>query len=138
MVYKPFDGAWNVDGIKTALAQALNDPEVEVIYAAGVVSSMLARALPDAERTKPVYGGAVHYSDVREFPITAEGKSSVANFSFISSPQRVGADLQLLARMANSKTVHVFMDRLLYENMPNVQAASETVEAASGVTLTFV
>ncbi|MCZ6536607.1 MAG: hypothetical protein O7C03_06440, partial [Gammaproteobacteria bacterium] len=39
---KQLNGGWTVDGVRSALDELLNDPEVEVIIANGVVASHLA------------------------------------------------------------------------------------------------
>ena len=135
---RDFNGTWEKNSISNALVRAIQDPEVDVIYAAGVLASMVARALPENQRTKPVFGGAIHYTDARDFPISKDRTSTVPQFTFIASPQRVSADLRILQRIQDSQTVHVIMDRLLYESMPDLDEGSKVGEVAPELQLEFV
>ena len=138
VTYKEFSGEWDAESTKSAVRAALQDTEIDIVYTAGMAASMVARGLPDEERTKPMFGGAVQYSNVHDYPITAEGQSSVKNFAFIASPQRVAADLELLLRLKKADTIYVFIDGLFLEHLKDVEEITKAFEDSLGATIHFV
>jgi outer membrane protein len=136
--YKTFSGDWKTEEIEVALNNAMQDPDVDIVYAAGMAASLIARMLPEAERSKPVFGGSVVYSEVREYPITPEGGSSVPNFSFTASPQRIMSDLELLYRLTEAKTVYVLIGPLLKKHFKVVDEVVIRNAEDMDLTLRFV
>lgn len=135
---KPSQGDWTNEGIREQLTAALNDPEVDVVYAAGAVASMIAQSLPDPERTKPIFGGAVHYSNLGDYPLTADGGSAIPNFAFITQPQRASADCALLIRLAQPKKLVILIDELIYQHVPHLDNVVKGFEHRLGVPLVFI
>ena len=136
--FRVVHGGWTSEGIQQALKTTLADAEVDVVYTAGAVASMIARALPEGERTKPVLGGAVIYSQSDEYPITEDGTSPIPNFTYISSPARVADDLALTVRLRKTDTVYVLIDALMLAHLPHRKENQERFEERVGVKLEFV
>ena len=138
VTYKEFGGAWDGEEARQAVAAAIGDPDVDIVYTAGMAVSMIARALPDEARTKPVFGGAVQYSNVHDYPISREGTSTVKNFAFMANPQRVVADLELLLRLSSAKTVDIMIDGLFFQHLTDLDEITKIFEDTLGVTIRFV
>ena len=131
--------AGDEDGqVKPLLRQAVQNPNVDVVYAAGLIATWAAEALEEAQRGKPIVGGALQLSDARGRPISDSGTSTLKNYSFISSPQRVGADLELLQRLSNQSTLHVILNGRLMELIDQDTTGKREFESRLGVTLNFV
>jgi hypothetical protein len=96
--------------LDSRMKRALSDSKVDVVYAAGLMATVLAEGLTDGERTKPIVGGALELSDAATLPISDSGTSTLKNYSFTSSPRRVGADLDLLRRLTGQPVIHVIID----------------------------
>ncbi len=136
-VKEGYDGGHDPERIAQLLREALADPEVDMIYAAGMISSELAAHMPEAERTKPVMAGAVLFSDLRTHPLTADGSSAQPNYTLISEPNRVASDVQLLLRLTEAKTLHVPVDEIVFPEIAGVDQAREAFEKAFGVRIEF-
>lgn len=138
---------WNAKGkfdeIPDLLRQALSDPEVDLIYAAGVYATEAARSLPILYRTKPIVGGAVQMvdsallSDWLKTPgggeTSARTVSAIPNFTFIANSQRVMDDLKLLLRLEPTDLVHVLLDRELISRLEQLEKGVGFFEEKLGV-----
>ncbi|MCS1408134.1 MAG: hypothetical protein M2R45_01304 [Verrucomicrobia subdivision 3 bacterium] len=80
----------------------MEDPGIDLMYAGGAVTT-----LPTSQRLKPVIGGALQMMDIKWMAITPEGASDVPNYTFITNPQRVRADLELIQRLVSPKMVYL-------------------------------
>ena len=130
-----FKGNYDGDEIGQLLRQALADPEVDLIYTSGVISSERASKMPEAERTKPVLAGAVFFSDARTQKLTEQGASTRPNYTFISEPNRVAADLMQLKNLTGAATIHIAVDDAILPELAEIQAAQTMFQAALGVTI---
>ena len=93
-----FNAGNNSNRVGELLRQALDDDSVDMVFAAGVVATERAARLAKTEPTKvtkPIMGGALQFSEIRT-QISDTGTSAIPNYTFITSPQRVTADLELL------------------------------------------
>jgi len=136
--YQLSHGYFDETKIRKALMVALQDPEVDVIYTGGFVGSMIAQRLQDHERNKPVLAGGVRYTSRGNYPISASGGSTIPNFTFIGSPQRVESDLELLTRVSEVKTIYVLAEDRIVKHLPNMGAISQSYEQQMGVQLKFI
>lgn len=101
------------------LAAALADDSVDVVYAAGILASQRAARL--AQRSKPVVAGAIEFSDLNSSLISESGGSKLPNYTFIVSPRRVIADLEMIRRLISpgaNPHVHVLLDETVVEDLP--------------------
>ncbi len=116
------------------LRQALADTDIELVYASGVVATEIAQRLTEGERTKPVLAGAVQFSGIGLL-ISPEGTSSVSNYTFITEPKRVEADLALLKRLTNAQAIHVPIDRHIFAAFDKLEEARMQLQRTLGVRL---
>jgi len=107
-----FNAKGDGSAIRRNLLQALQDPKIDVVYAAGIVSSHISEGLPQGLRTKPVVAGAVEFSTLNNESISKTGTSKILDFTFVLEARRVQADLAELSRLSGEKKVYVFIDRL--------------------------
>ena len=134
-IREEFDAKYNADQVSTLLDQALTDPTINIIYAAGVIATERAAKLPESARTKPIMAGALQFSEVRGQPISPEGTSRVNNYTFITQPQRVRADLETLKRLSNTNVVHIIVDERILPELSNLDTATDTLEKQIGIVL---
>ncbi len=110
-----FDHSLNAKGefelLPGFIDQAMADSEVNLIYTAGVVATEIAAGLSDRDRIKPVIGGALQMVDGSLMELTRGGASQFHNYTFITNPRRVRADLEFLYSLDQAKTIHVLIDR---------------------------
>jgi len=121
--------------VRALLLQASADPMVNVIYASGVMATENAKRMTEAERTKPIMAGAVQFSDIGG--LISEGTSTVANFTFITEPKRVTADLELLKRLTDTSTIHIAIDRLIYGELDSLEQARAILERGKDLRVMF-
>ena len=128
----------NFDAIEGMIDQVMADPKIDLIYTAGVVATEIASSMDAAERGKPVIGGALQMVDLSLMNISKEGTSTIPNYTFITNPQRVGADLGFLKRLVDPKTIHVLIDEPIIERLSILKKGTEHFEATLKVKLNVV
>ncbi len=133
-----YDARYNADEVERFLGEALADDSVDMIYAAGIIATERAATLPREIRSKPIMGGALQFSDTRGKPISPDGTSQIDNFTFITNPRRVIADLELLKTVANGETIYVIIDEAAMPEMQNLEQAKLDVEESMQLTIEFV
>lgn len=104
------DNALLAKKLNSALAAA----DTDLVIAAGYIATSRALNLPAAQRNRPVLGGAVEFSDMLEKSISPEGTSNVANYSFITNPQRVAADIEALQNISEQNRIYAVVDRSMF------------------------
>ncbi len=130
-----YDAQGDFSRVPGLLKSAMEDPEVDLIYAAGVAVTEVAAGLPPNERQKPIMGGALQMTDVRGLPITTNGTSAVPNFTFITNPKRVESDLTRLRDLVDPSTVHVLLDRGIMAELRNLDSGRRHFESEMGFRL---
>ena len=136
-----FLDGFNAGGSSAAVDGLLKDAMAtgaSVVYAAGITATERARALPEADRTKPVVAGALQLTDARGQPISKSGTSTIPNYTFITSPQRVAADLELAKRITGQPLVHVIIDATVIDEMEDLDQGKTVLETKFGVRMAFV
>ena len=133
-----YDARYDADLVESFLREALLDETVDMIYAAGIIATERAARLPDNVRTKPIMGGALQFSDTRGQPISSEGTSKVENFTFITNPRRVIADIEQITTLAPGEKIYVLLDETAIPEMQNLQEAKLEMEQAMNLSVEFV
>ena len=133
-----YDANYNADLIDQYLRQALTDDTVDMVFALGIVATEQAAKLPAEIRTKPVMSGALQFSDKRGQPISPEGTSQIENYTFITSPRRVEADLGFLNSVVPDETIYVVIDEAAIPEMDDLPEAKEEVEIALNTSITII
>ena len=75
------DGAWTTEGVRNALDQVLEDPEVDLVLTIGVLGSV--EAARRAVLLKPVIAPLVWNADLQGLPRTDSGTSGVTNLNYL-------------------------------------------------------
>ncbi len=115
-----FNANGDPDRVEAVLREALQAPDVSVIYTAGFVSTYRAAELPVEDRTKPIVGGAVEFIDVSGDRISPEGGSTTPNYTFIQSPRRIEADLERLVQLSGADAVYAIVDRFAFQALEGI------------------
>ncbi|MDA7866466.1 TolC family protein [Verrucomicrobia bacterium] len=110
-----FNAKGDFSTVPDLIREVMADPTIDLVYTGGVAATEIAATLPDSERVKPVIGGALQMVDITWMPISEEGASEIPNYTFITNPQRVEADLKLLQRLVSPETVHILIDEPIVE-----------------------
>ena len=125
--------------LKALIFKALRDPEVDMVYTAGVLSTLAAEKMTDAERIKPIVGGGIEFSDLDHGLISKSGTSKLKNFTFTAIPHRIQADIELVKKLSNSKVVHVLIDKIIYDHLKDTfDDDVASVEKRAGVDIKFI
>ena len=133
-----FDAEYDTAAIDRLLRRAYADPDVDLVYAAGIVATEQAARLPASVRTKPTMAGALQFTDTRGQPISPEGTSSVENFTFITEPSRVTIDLELLRNLSQATRLYALIDDRLPAVFPHLQDSRTRLIGELGVELEII
>lgn len=134
-----YNARGNPDQLPTLFLQALDDPGIDVVYAAGVISSRYGQNIRNETRRKPVVAGAMEFSSFAQGSISDSGTSAIPNFTFIAEARRVEADLSELSRIAESKRIHVLFDQAVLRSLGEELAADALrIKRKLGVDIVFV
>jgi outer membrane protein len=123
------------DAIRRELRRALNDPQVEVVYTAGMVVTELAALMPHEQRNKPVLGGFPELAEGGTVAISDQGYSTAPNFTFVATPYRVTSDLLMLAHLTQAETQHVIIDSSILMLYPDWNSRAEAMGVKVGTNL---
>ena len=110
-----FNAEGKKEEIRNLLMRAVDDPNIDLVYTAGIVASHHAENLPIALRTKPIVAGAIEFSNFDNSTISETGSSKIPNFTFIVEARRIPADLIELARLSGQKKIHVLIEPLVVD-----------------------
>lgn len=133
-----YDAKGDPDAIRAQLLRAVSDPAIDVVYAAGILTSAQAQDLPEAVRTTPVVAGAIEFSDVNNESTSESGTSAVPNFTFIKESRRIPADLAELARLSGETTLYSFIDQTVQAMMTGVAERVAIIEKNVGVRVKLI
>ena len=111
-------GDWTVASVRRDFDRLLADPEVDIVFAMGVLAS--SEAIHRRNLPKPVIAPFVVNHEFQGAPTLlspASGRlvSGVPNLSYLTSPWEAGRDLEELYQVAPYNKVAVFVDALLLE-----------------------
>ncbi len=136
---KEFNAERDNQRVTQLLLDAIADPAVDVIYASGAVATERAASLTPQQRSKPILGGALQFSEVRIEGISERGSSTVPNFTFITNPQRVVADVELMQMITGgTKQLHALIEARILPELTGLDKALVRFEKEFGVNITIV
>ena len=133
-----YDADYDATLVDQYLRDALADETVDLVYAQGIIATELAAKLDADIRIKPVMSGALQFSDTRGLPISPDGTSLVENYTFITSPRRVGADMDFLNSIAPNETIYVIIDESAIPEMDDLPEAKKDVEVALNTSIEII
>ena len=136
--FADYEGGNDSEKIAELISQALANPDTDLILAAGSVVTQQTIVLDDAERVRPILGGAVQFSDILDSAISEEGTSKIPNYSFITNPRRLTADFRMLRQLTGETNVHAVITRRILDHLPESESTRESIESAAGVRIQLV
>jgi outer membrane protein TolC len=108
---------WTVAGVRAALDRLLSDPDVDIVYAMGLLASN--EAVQRRDLRKPLIAPFIDNAYVQGAPAelvaTDEIVSGVHNLTYLTSPWAADRDLEFLYQLVPFEKVAVFVDALLIE-----------------------
>ena len=132
-----FDGKWDAAQVAKALDAALQDPQVDLVLADGLLLAQLA-ADPARTLPKPVIGTFVPDPTTMGLTITREGKSGRKNFTFVAVPMRSQRDLEVLRQIVPFKKLGLFADGFVIETMKGLKDQLAVLEKNMGITVELI
>ncbi|MEO0447197.1 MAG: hypothetical protein AAF191_14075, partial [Verrucomicrobiota bacterium] len=131
LVLEEVNAEGDMAALSSRLQAALQEDGVDLILASGYLATELAIQLSDEERTRPILGSAVEFSDSLETAISSSGTSTIKNYSFITNPLRIASDLEALSDLAETDQVYALVDRRLFSEIDQdeVYAIKSRLEA---------
>ncbi|MEM7260494.1 MAG: TolC family protein [Planctomycetota bacterium] len=134
-----FNAKGNLARVPELVETALNAPDVDVVLAAGIRATSHAARMDVARRIRPVVGAAIEFADLDVSLLGAEGVSALDNFTFVRSPRRIPADLELLAQLAGTQRIHGLVERGIVESLGDqLRETVELLEARLGISIELV
>ena len=127
-------GNWHMDDIKQNLIALLNDPNVDIIIANGLLSSHQASLIDNL--TKPVIAPEVADRILQNLPYQ-NGISGKKNYVYISENKLVGDDLRLFSRLVGFKHLLIPADHLFLKAIPELRLATEAMQTKLGFKITM-
>jgi outer membrane protein TolC len=116
-----FNAAWQPQRIDSVLEAALNDPEVDLVLAAGILVARRATE-EDLPLSKPVVSGFVQDPDAVGLPYNADGRSTKKNFNFTVIPLRSTRDLEVFSEIVDFEHLAIAVDDILLQEMDSIDA----------------
>lgn len=130
---------WTLAGVRDALDRLLEDPEVDFVFAMGLLAS--GEAVQRRSFPKPVIAPFVENAFMQGAPsllaATDEVVSGVSNLNYLTTPWDPGRDLEYLYELVPYEKVAVFVDALIIEGSPviltNVEEVAQQYEVEAQI-----
>ncbi len=132
---KLLSGDFDAAKIKGALDQLLADPEIELVYALGMLASADASRRP--RLAKPVIAPLVIDRKIQGMPFE-KGASGRANLSYIDWSWSVERDLELFKEVTGCERVVFVASEYLAAALPGVRVRAAATAKRLGIELTVV
>ncbi len=132
-----FNSNWDSTRTEEALLSAIEDPEVDMILAQGILILGVA-SNPDFILSKPVSGIHLMDPDIVGMLISPEGKSKKKNLNLVISSNTILNDIDTFKRLVVFDTLHILVNKIYLERIEALQNYVRRLEEESGVHLIFV
>ncbi len=128
-----YNAQYNPLEVKATLERALSNPELHCIYAAGLVVTHIASQLEEGQRRIPILGGAIDVVGLNSEHISSRGGSNIKNYTFIQSPWRIEADLEMISKLTGQKKILAIVDGFAHQALqeqfsPKVLSLSQKLD----------
>jgi len=110
------------EGTEKALQFALEDPEVDIVLAVGLIASSLAATTDPLP--KPVIATYVIDGPLQGAPMTAKGTSGRSNLSYIHTPDALGRDLEMFHELVGFEKLALLAPQSLLDSVPGATASA--------------
>lgn len=108
-----FDAGYDPVRVREHLEEALSDEGIDLIFAGGLLATKFSQTRNGLE--KPVIGGALQFSPVDSDFLSSSGTSTIPNYTFIASHQRVSNDLNQLETLTGARKIYILVDEVYRE-----------------------
>jgi len=132
---KTITGDWTMTGVKAAADKLLNDPDVDLLLAIGVLTSHdLAHRGP---LPKPTVAPFTVDRAIQGYPLLQEA-SGVSNFCYLASPSPIRRDMQAFSKLLPFKRLAVLTNRPYLDFIPALTDELAANLASEGIAMTSV
>jgi outer membrane protein len=128
-------GNWKMAEIRQNLIALLNDPNVDIIIANGLLSSQQAALIENLN--KPVIAPEVADRILQNLPYQ-NGVSGKKNYVYISENKLVGDDLRRFSSLVGFKHLLIPADHLFLEAIPELRLTTEAMQTKLGFKITML
>jgi len=132
---KNITATWTAASVKTALQKLMNDPEVDVILAMGVMASEIA--CDQLQLDKPVIAPFIIDYRLQSIPFE-KGASGKKNLSYLTSTAFFRNDLTVFRNIVPFTTLALVYDPVLTATIPDFKELSNKVTSDMGLKLHLV
>ncbi|RMF60253.1 MAG: hypothetical protein D6743_15230, partial [Calditrichaeota bacterium] len=126
---------WTATGVHTAVTELLNDPDVDIVLAMGVLAS--ADACNRGELPKPVIAPFVIDAGLQGFP-KKDGASGVRNLHYLSLPSRLVGDIRAFREIVPFRKVTLLMNTEVVKQIPGFVERTREALQEMGLELRLV
>jgi outer membrane protein TolC len=131
-----FNAGWDVNRVAEVLQNGLADPEVDIILADDLYTTLEA-AKENVELTKPVVSTFLQRADLFRLPYSEGDRSLKDNLSFTVIPHRIESDLQTFLGMLHVQSIHIVINAADMQLIPGLASGLDTLEKNLGVDIRF-
>lgn len=128
--YVPRNEKWDLNVTRESFLKALNDPEISMILASGVLATRIAMD-PDIELTKPVLSTLAHKPNFLMKDDTGRFYQK-PNMLFIVVNQRMEQDMEIFHEMIKFRKLHILTDAKVLEGFPKLGEKLLEIAASQG------
>lgn len=132
---KNLNGNWQVSGINAALNQLLDDSEVDIVMALGVIAShqiIRRRNVP-----KPVIAPFVIDVVLQDLP-RSDGASGIKNVNYIAFPTTIRQDINTFREIVPFQSVMVLMNATVVEAIPGLESSFQQMISSTNISAKIV
>ncbi len=122
-----FDAQWDPEAVDEVVQRAVQEPEVDIVFANGVLCTEHA-ARTESSLATPVVGGL----RIAGLGQGQQGGAS-AKVHFVLASNRIQRDLSVFHQLVGFSRVHLCMDEILLQGLPGFQAARVRLEKSLGL-----
>ena len=137
---KRFDGGWTLEGVGSAVDSMLNDPEIDIVLATGLVAGSRLAETPNL--AKPTVIAVVADSELQEFPYVGDDISAVSgkdNLVYLSDFSTINDEIQSFYDAVGFSHLAVFVDALTLEAIPTLaQEKAAQISAGLGIQISLI
>ena len=124
---KSFDAQWDPEAVDRVVMRAVEEPEVDLVFANGVLCTEHA-ARTESPLATPVVGGLC-IADLGQ----GQQEDPNSKVHFVLTSNRIHRDLSVFRQLVGFSRVHLCMDEVLIQGLPGFQAARARLEKSLGL-----
>jgi outer membrane protein TolC/ABC-type uncharacterized transport system substrate-binding protein len=132
---KRIQGDWSVESVKSALDRLLSDPEVELIFALGLIVSHVVANHGDL--SKPVIAPFILDAEVYGIPLN-EGASQVKNFSYVNLQDVLVRDVRSFLSVVKFEKLAYLMNSHYLEAIPQIEIRCRELLGEIGIDVQII